>query len=242
MKIKRRTNYLLIMCTTLFLVIILPLKAYAATVTGTKKNVTVSGYTYTYFSSTIKNSQEIFACVEIDCARRWPSGYVGLNSRLYNSLGLLVSSSGWLYDEVGGYGWSQPGGSTKNKGTYYSKGQVKFYNGNGYNTYTCNASPNLQFKSIKKSDYEINELGLTYGSDYWAATPDECPDLINVIGIHGKVGYVYNNDLTPVINSPTEAIKYALATPSKEMIPVYKSDGKTVIDTFILSYEKGIKK
>ena len=55
---------------------------------------------YTYYSSIIKNSSSIFPCVDVSCTKKWPSGYVGMNIRLYNTSGTLVKSSGWIYDGI----------------------------------------------------------------------------------------------------------------------------------------------
>ncbi len=211
----------------------------AATSNGTKKTTTLLGYTYTYYSSIIKNSSSIFPCVDVSCTKKWPSGYVGMNIRLYNTSGTLVKSSGWIYDEGGAYSWSQPSAGTTKKGTYYSKGQVKLYNGNGYTTYTCNSSPNMTYSSIGNLEYEENVNGLTFGSDYYAQTSAECPDLVRVIGVNGNEGYVYNYELESNVNTPAQAIEYAESCPLVKTINVYAENGQTVIDTFELSYEKG---
>ena len=171
--------------------------------------------------------------------KKWPSGYVGMNIRLYNTSGTLVKSSGWIYDEGGAYSWSQPSAGTTKKGTYYSKGQVKLYNGNGYTTYTCNSSPNMTYSSIGNLEYEENVNGLTFGSDYYAQTSAECPDLVRVIGVNGNEGYVYNYELESNVNTPAQAIEYAESCPLVKTINVYAENGQTVIDTFELSYEKG---
>lgn len=242
MRRKRIINIFCIMFVVTFLITALPFKVRAAESAGTKKSVTVSGYTYTYHSYIYKSSSSVNAFVEVSCAKKWPSGYIGLNSRLYNSSGTLVKSSGWLYDEGGGYLWNQPSGSTTQRGTYYSKGQVKFYNGNGYNTYTCNSSPNMQLSAVRELEYEENELGLTFGSDYLAETIEECPDLVRVIGVNGKEGYVYNFELNSDVNTPSEAIAYSRSCPLTKTIAVYAEDGQTVIDTFELSFEKGVIK
>lgn len=42
----------------------------AATSNGTKKTTTLLGYTYTYYSSIIKNSSSIFPCVDVSCTKK----------------------------------------------------------------------------------------------------------------------------------------------------------------------------
>lgn len=210
----------------------------AATVTsvGTKKSQTVLGISYSYYSSVYKyDNNKVIGAINVEAAKGFESGYAGVNSRLYNSSGALVTSSGWYYNEGLGYAWSMPSGSTTTKGTYYSKGQVKLYNGNGYNVYTCNSSPNVTLKSITM--YEVNDIRLTYGSDYYA-DEEESPDLVQVIGLNGEEGYVYSKDLESDINSLEEAIEYARAEHYDYEIPVYESDGKTVIDSFKITFSE----
>lgn len=59
--------------------------------------------------------------------------------------------------------------SIVSSGTYYAKSEMQFYNGNRYNSYTSNATPNLQrslVNIIPNNSYEVNENILTYGSDF----------------------------------------------------------------------------
>lgn len=70
--------------------------------------------------------------------------------------------------------------------------------------------------------YSVNADGLTFGS---GAVTDDLPDLIAVVGDHGVTGYVYT-------------VEYLAAPPSfPAVMNVYKSDGKTVIDTFTEALE-----
>ena len=85
--------------------------------------------------------------------------------------------------------------------------------------------------------YEVNDIGLTYGSDYYA-DEEESPDLVQVIGLNGEEGYVYSKDLESDINSLEEAIEYARAEHYDYEIPVYESDGKTVIDSFKITFSE----
>lgn len=72
-----------------------------------------------------------------------------------------------------------------------------------------------------------NRYGQTYGPDFLEA------NLIAVISAEGYKGYVYGEDMdSPDFHSPEEAIKWQESKPEYRIIPVYKSDGKTVIGTF----------
>lgn len=61
----------------------------------------------------------------------------------------------------------------------------------------------------------------------------DMPDLIQVRGDHGKLGYVTKDDFLggPAPSSPKEALAQQ-ASAETTTIPVYAEDGETVIDTF----------
>lgn len=74
-----------------------------------------------------------------------------------------------------------------------------------------------------RTAYSVNAAGLTFGSG--AVASDDLPDLIAVVGDHGITGYVYT-------------VEYLAAPPSfPAVMNVYKSDGKTVVDTFTEALE-----
>ncbi|MGY3190283.1 hypothetical protein [Lysinibacillus sp. TE18511] len=82
-----------------------------------------------------------------------------------------MSSSGWTYNDSSGSVVTSAVDTIKivTKGTYYAQSQIQFYNGNGYTTYTSNATPNIQNFSahiIPNKTYEVNENGLTHGSAF----------------------------------------------------------------------------
>lgn len=83
------------------------------------------------------------------------------------------------------------------------------------------------------SEYPVNENGQTYGSSGKVAEPD----LVQAIGKSGKIGYVLFSELIGKLpNSPGEALvlqeKRSAEKYKKREIPVYESDGKTIIDYF----------
>ena len=83
------------------------------------------------------------------------------------------------------------------------------------------------------SEYPANEYGQTYGSSGKVAEPD----LVQAIGKSGKIGYVLFADLIGTLpNSPEEALalqeKRSSVKYKQREIPVYESDGKTIIDYF----------
>lgn len=88
-----------------------------------------------------------------------------------------------------------------------------------------------------KYQININNDGKTYGSNLINAEYGNEPDLILVEDENGKSGYVYKEDFYDTANqpqNPEEAIIYMenLKKNKVKRIPVYESDGKTVIGTF----------
>lgn len=208
---------------------------FAARAESSRKTVTTYGKTYQYYSVVVNDSSSTWAygCVEVKSGGNVPTGYYGINARLYTSSGTLVKSSGWKYNDSASAGTSEYSGDTYTKGTYYGKGQMQFYNGNGYSTYTSNASPNIQrsVMSIEKT-YKLNERGLTYGSDYFVEDEKDSPDLIRVIGVNGLEGYVYSTELNKCPKNINEVEEYIKETKDGYTIPVYEKDGMKIIDQF----------
>lgn len=219
----------------------LSINVSAASVYGSKKTVSVYGKSYTYYSSAHNNSTSSWAYGSVDSnSSNVPAGYFGINSRLYNSSGSLIKSSGMVYNTTSASSTSRSSGSTTTKGTYYGQAQVKFYNGNGYNTYTSNASPRVQRSSVPmilEEPYEVNDNGLTYGSGFYAESLEESPDLMKVIGENGVEGYVYSKDINLELNTLDEVLDYINSGQLDYVVPVYEKDGITTVDTFEITTE-----
>ncbi|MDF9409889.1 MAG: hypothetical protein A4E53_00788 [Pelotomaculum sp. PtaB.Bin104] len=98
----------------------------------------------------------------------------------------------------------------------------------GIHDTTANAGSNYVFPK--------NQYGQTYGSSFYATSPETVPDLVAAVGMDDTKGYVKRTDLEqPFPKTPQEAIalnKQNLAHPTQE-IPLYDVDGKTVIGKFI---------
>ncbi|MEZ0493273.1 hypothetical protein AB2L28_13615 [Kineococcus sp. TBRC 1896] len=83
------------------------------------------------------------------------------------------------------------------------------------------------------TEWALNAHGQTYG-----VTKDDGsqPDLIAVVATTstGQQGYVRASDLNPPLNftSPQEAAQWSAAQPPVRTLPVYASDGTTVIGSF----------
>lgn len=86
--------------------------------------------------------------------------------------------------------------------------------------------------------YPKNKNGQTYGSAAYATTPDNEPDLIEAWGVDGDFGYVKSSDLYgEKPKTPEEAIakQNREAEEGDRIIPLYASDGVTVIGSFKIS-------
>ena len=81
--------------------------------------------------------------------------------------------------------------------------------------------------------YRVNASGQTYGSGAGVSKISQEPDLMRAVGTNGKVGYVYSSELNgPQPKTPQQAV--ALDSRGPRTIPLYASDGKTVIGSFVI--------
>ena len=216
--------------------------AFATDGYSDEKTKTVKGYTYTYWSIISNNTPErMFAQTSVTAKEDTvPVGYFGCQARQYSSSGVLKASSDWDYNK-----WEDAPGSAAyvliddiTSGYYYSKGQARFYTGDGYDTYTCAATPNYATTKSISSNMEVtvqrNENGEIYGSELFLDEIGVQPDLILAEGTNGKVGYVRADDINDAeITTPEQAAEKKLSSKSRE-IPLYDSDGTTIIGSFSL--------
>lgn len=85
------------------------------------------------------------------------------------------------------------------------------------------------YASATVSPWKTNASGQTYGAINLHGTPD----LVAVIATDGRQGYVYASQLNPPPPaSPAAALAQQAANTKGEYIPVYESDGTTVIGRF----------
>ena len=104
---------------------------------------------------------------------------------------------------------------------------------------SANASWTLQAVYVNRvtTPWGTNASGQTYG----VTNQNGTPDLVAVIIDQGKVqGYVKASDLNCasgnyVVHSPAQALAWDAASKNRNIsIPVYESDGKTVIGVFVI--------
>ncbi len=94
----------------------------------------------------------------------------------------------------------------------------------------------LSEANLEDPRYSVNENGQTYGEGPFPAGKDQEPDLIKAIGENGVAGYIKNSDVTASVSSPEEAIAHQkeIEEIGYKSIPLYESDGTTVIGEYIL--------
>ena len=99
----------------------------------------------------------------------------------------------------------------------------------------------LVFAFADFSPFKTNQNGQTYGS-LSGHTSEDSPNLIWARGIDGTSGYVKSSDLFgPTPSSPEEALKLQELEEAKGLytIPLYDSDGETVIGEFMMGGGNG---
>ncbi len=98
----------------------------------------------------------------------------------------------------------------------------------------------LVFAFAGYSPFKTNQDGQTYGS-LEGHTIEDAPNLISARGIDGTIGYVKGTDVfEPTPSSPEEAVKRQLEKEARGLytVPLYDSDGKTVIGEFMMGTGK----
>lgn len=124
--------------------------------------------------------------------------------------------------------------------TYYGQALLKLYEGGEYKPLTVTRTPSMTKptrSSMVNNNQEtqdkdaifVNENGYTMGN---ATTEDSAEirdlDFYSAIGVNGKKGYIRASEM----NGPKTLDEAATYDDSSKDIPVYASDGVTVIDTF----------
>lgn len=224
----------------LIMAVILAIPIMASSGESANRTETVFGYTYV-FRSLIHNetsgSLGYQTTVWVTSANSVPVGYMGVKARLYNSSGALKAYTDWDYNIVQTNSFLQSGTYSTTSGFYYSCGHVKLYNGNGYTEFDSYATP---YYSPSRNDNPIdrnleiqyNEYGEVYGSELFLNEVGIQPDLILAENSQGLVGYIRNLDLNyDPVTTLEDAIAYT-KTSHERIVPLYLSDGRTVIGSF----------
>lgn len=218
------------------LALALPASAFAASAISPAVSETISGITYTAQVNCWSSSGTGTASATIQSSAPVGTKYMGANV-------VLGSSGSTVVSRTQGYNTSPT--------SFYSVAT----SGNGYSQYrgyvdgiAWNASGHYQgfgptstilisaYSTLDHNGWKVNSAGLTYGTlNYLADDGHGLPDLIEVLGINGNVGYVYKSAWNSVeASTPEEALE--LIEQGSVTLPVYDCEGQTVIDSFIVNY------
>lgn len=195
---------------------------------------TVYGYTYSFISRIHNETSGAIGyqtTVYVESANTVPTGYMAAKARLYDDDGNLVTYTGWSYNTYPAASELQSATYYVSSGEYYSRGRVKLYNGNGYTEFDAYISPVMQPLRTGIS-IQRNQNGELYGSELLLSEFGIQLDLISAKNSQGIVGYVRASDLyNDEVYTPEDAIA-AMSIERANSIPMYLSDGITMIGTF----------
>lgn len=101
----------------------------------------------------------------------------------------------------------------------------------------------LSLEDVEYPVSGVNEDGFSYGSDFYANSHEDAPDLIAVWATNNKPGYVYRDEMNALIYGHPDIVQKEIDKRSDQMtedgrgigIPVYQSDGKTLVGEYIVS-------
>ena len=222
----------MVLAIALAAIMCVPAFAYDETQSGVS-TISLGGYTYTYYSIIGRYPPRLTAQIRTHSNEDVPVGYMGVQPRIYSQAGTLVALGNWSYNSSVCSGMLSSISKEVQPDVYfYSRGMVQFYNGNGYTTYTSNASPYMSVATKSISAVPTNANGEVYGSELFLEAIGVKADLISAIGENGVAGYVKATDLE---NLSAKTLAEALQpVRANRAIPLYESDGETVIGSFII--------
>ena len=175
------------------------------------------------------------------------AGMIGVSAELYDQYGNMVANAPRTVNSgKSNYCNSLLASINPQKSElYYATGTSYVWTGNGYDEETTYKT---RFIS-STGTYSMNEYGQTYGSAMFAESIDDRPDLMSTMGTNGVAGYIYSAELEKD-NPKTPAEALAKQEMYDELIanwdgeapivirtiPLYASDGKTVVGEYDISF------
>lgn len=194
----------------------------------------VNGNSYLHYS-TISNTP-LFASTRIYTSFGYavPAYTLGVRSRLFKSGALCVINS-VKYNTTSTGSLTDPTSGDCGPGWYNSHGFVLVDDGTNYQEFVTFPTDPLQWgeaAAAPAADQRIerNSRGQTYGSAASITDDADLPDLILSVGTNGRTGYIRSADIPATPKTKAEAT--ALRGASAKTVPVYESDGTTVVDQF----------
>lgn len=224
----------------------------------------VSPYSYyAYSGATSFNTGSFRGEANIGATTTVPLGYMGARPFIYDSNENCIYAGTYYYNTTVTSGPIMSTGSVNvAQGFYYSQGRVRIYGPNGYEEKACIATPYLMGgtwssrsvedaqlmteteiaiemeKSKSPNYYPTNANGQTYGSALFAYSAEYMPDLIAAVGTNGREGYILRSDEQAAVDLTLEEVLSGAGN-EDVTIPLYESDGKTVIGEFVIHAAQG---
>lgn len=233
-----RVSTIFIFGVLLFVTMVPAFAAYGESAVQTQ---TVYGYQYQFYSlihNEVAGQVNFQTTAKLANGSTIPVGYIGTKSQLYSSEGILKHATTWAYSQGAGTVELTSSSYSATSGYYFSQGQVKLYNGSGYNYYdayaTANFAPGRTAIPDSYTTIEENAHGEIYGSKFFLNQINVEPDLILAEEVDGSIGYIRATDLDDGISTPAAATESMLNSAAR-YIPLYENDGTTVIGTFLIS-------
>ena len=243
---KSRLSIIVVLALILCMILALPASAEQP-VYSSNKVITVDGITYTIqIMAEPRANGSCGIMTSMRASQEVGPGYFGSQPLMYLSNGVLIATGPWDY--IPSYNdiyaiFSGAGLSYYPYNLYYAVCNLHFFDTSidGYRSYQSNRTPNFYCPSLSRSvsmeedeqvfNINVNEHGMTYGS-YLAAGNSEAPDLIAAIATNGQAGYILRTDFE-INNSLTLEQVQAGIDNVECYIPVYDSNGETVIGEFL---------
>lgn len=188
-------------------------------------------------NSSITNSPTTFATTNIYTMTgvQVPRGYMGARARLFKS-GILCEATAYAFNTGSATQLSASTTAYCGPGWYNSHGVVQYWGtNNAYSeTFTFPSDP------LESTQPAVNARGETFGSGETATADADLPDLVAAFGSNGEQGYVKATDLAVTPPSPNELPNDAGGAPAATIgagteIPLYESDGTTIIGSFTIT-------
>lgn len=201
-----------------------------------------NSYTLESLCRNESGSTRVYAQGNLTCDTRRPSGTFVGRIGLYTRPGELVSMS----REKGNTASTKIISFNTNpleltRGTYRSRSYARLYTDDFSDSELITGPYSADFQVLMRSVdgsecvgentlIQYNENGESFGCEPAAIDQGIELDLIAAIGVNGVSGYIRSVEaFPPVFTSAEEAAAYV---PCEKDIPIYASDGITVLDTF----------
>jgi hypothetical protein len=206
----------------------------------------VNGNSYLHYS-TISNTP-LFADTRIYTSFGYavPAYTMGVRSRLFKS-GALCVINPVKYNATSTGSLTGPTSGDCGPGSYNSHGFVLVDDGTDYQEFVTFPTNPLDWGGAAAApasaaqEIQQNSRGETFGSAESITDDADLPDLILSIGTNGQTGYIKSSDIpaTPATKAQaaslpesTDSSGQRVRTTSAKTVPLYESDGTTVVGQF----------